>query len=571
MIVFDNINNYINEVIELSFNEINADDAKQYVSHIDCFLTWLIKNNHTTLKNIDNVKNGYSTANDILINDLNGILNDTIVKPDIVEFVKSVYEEYKNIFIKKVASDLGKLHLEFILSVIDYNKISYIIDELYQKNNKHNDSSIQEGLDYFNNNEFDKAFNILKNIDTDLSNSKLGYMYLKGLSVNKDIKLAINLLDKSIINDNIENILFYAKLCKNKEVSTGPSGPTFISLYERAISLGCIEAMIELADHYYEADINSTNGKSIELYLRAARLNNSYSQSKAGLCYLNSIGVSQNYKRAFKWLKKGYESNDYTHIYELALCYELGFGTNINIDEAIKLHKVAYLEYSNFNSCFSLGKLMINDDYKLGLSYIELACNSSIKEALTFHADLIYKDDENKSFELYKKASELKDHNALYKMGFFYENGILVEKDNKQAFKYYLESSKYKNCNALWKVGFFYELGIETSKDSSRAKNYYISAIEQGCTEASIDLDFIKFINHLNRETKDTVDQSYNSILNNINSIHVNYRLGLCYKDGLGLEKDLDKSIEHLMLVAKDNYLDSRDVLKKVKIEKLNI
>lgn len=582
--IFDSITNYIEETMELSFDELDEESAKDYaIGHIDCFLTWLIRHDYTMYEDslIREIKSGQMTANSFLLSHGNGQLESTYIKEEVRTFVEEYYPTYQEQYRKTVATILKKLPLEFVLTIEDYQKISYIIEEAYeiygQKNHNQVEKvdSVGEGITYFQNQEYEKAFELLRDQKEERAFATLGLMYLRGFGVEKDKKLAKEYLDKSIEEDNIFNLMTYAELCHTKEISTGPSGPTHLSLYQRASELGHLEATLLLADHYSKADYNSVAGKGIEYYLKAAREGNSYAQGKAGICYLEQIGVPCNYKRALKWLQIAYDQQEESALVPLAKCYEFGLGVAENREKAIALYESAYEEYHNEEAAYALGKWYLEKGDSKGIALIKQACDTNMKEAITLYGIFLWEgtyitQNREQALTYFEQASELGELEALYRRGECYELGILYEHNWKLAFQMYQKAAGGKHAKALRKMGYCYEMGLGTNKSSAKAKNYYESAVELGDEQARIDLEFLILSNPLNRETKDRIKEAHSYIEEDNNHVHIQYRLGLCYKEGVGYEEDLEKAITHLTRSAKENYKNSRELLKEVKLKQLS-
>jgi len=97
-----------------------------------------------------------------------------------------------------------------------------------------------------------------------------------------------------------------------------------------------IDGRIEQAQSYYD---NRDPHKAFELFEILSDV--PYAQYMLGdMCY-TGIGTERDYIKAFDWIKKAACNGIVPAVYMLGLCYELGNGTEKNIDEARVYYKIA--------------------------------------------------------------------------------------------------------------------------------------------------------------------------------------------------------------------------------------
>lgn len=93
--------------------------------------------------------------------------------------------------------------------------------------------------------------------------------------------------------------------------------------------------------------------------------------------------------------------------------------------------------------------------------------------------------DFNTAVSCYRKAADMGDHNAQYRLGMFYyrgQNGI--SKDYKVAADYLLLAAKQCNPEAQYLIGACYLLGNGVSKDEAEAYKWTYLAAMNGCQNA---------------------------------------------------------------------------------------
>jgi TPR repeat protein len=92
------------------------------------------------------------------------------------------------------------------------------------------------------------------------------------------------------------------------------------------------------------------NGKGVEVdarqalgwYLKAAEQGCVEAMNDIGIYYAQGIEVEKSAEEAFFWFKKACENeSDVGALYNLAKCYEIGFGTEVDLVEAKRLEKLA--------------------------------------------------------------------------------------------------------------------------------------------------------------------------------------------------------------------------------------
>lgn len=81
-------------------------------------------------------------------------------------------------------------------------------------------------------------------------------------------------------------------------------------------------------------------------------------------------------------------------------------------------------------------------------------------------------------------AVEAEEHDALFTMGYFYENAL---QQHKKAETYYLAASELGNANAMFNLAVIYE-DVPDMQDYDKAEAYYLKACAQGQPHAMFNL-----------------------------------------------------------------------------------
>lgn len=544
MKIYDDVNIYIEETIEQNIDELTVDEAKVYaIAHISCFVTWLAKNNYIKYENILES----DIATNYLLNNCNGIFEESILKKEIIPFVGAFYENYFALYKKNVVNIIEDLPLEFILTFEHYNKLEFMFNEAFYEFN--NTGSIEEALSFINDGKYDEAITILKILSKqdDVALFQLGLI----LYFNKNDKSAITLLNSSL--SNLENIITYISLFDNNQITEEESGITILDLLDKAVEFNHIEYIIKAA----ELKMSNNNSKlGVNLYNKAARLGSSFAQNKVGECYFNAIGITKNYSRAVKWFSKSTEADA---LCNLGICCEEGLGIDVNASKALTLYKEAK------------EKGCIKANYYLAMLYIKNKTN------------------ENEIFELIKYAAENDFVLALERYAHFLYNGIYSNANESLGYDYYIKAANLDNCDACFALGNIIkeeELSKEYFKKAASLNHpeasYKMSLLSDGITaknymEKSANLGFIDAIVNIecfniNHSMTNPVSREKSiKYLQDVNTKEAIHQLGLCYLTGLGFNVDLDKAIELLTKASKLGLEIAKLDLKKAKIEKLKL
>eukprot|EP01080_Neovahlkampfia_damariscottae_P004823 gene4823-8409_t len=204
-----------------------------------------------------------------------------------------------------------------------------------------------------------------------------------------------------------------------------------------------------------------------------------------------------------------------------------------------------------------------------GLKYHEKqnykeAINSFIKSkeptAFKFIGEIYLNELNNpkESFKYFKIATEMGDIDSLAIVGHFYEEGIIpgLKKNLLKSIQYYKNGVEKNNTKSMIYLGIMYEIGNKIiQKNENLSKKYYLNASKLGDRNGFYHLglfylkkkDYKKAINYfekgLKNESKD-VDNVDNVDVDDISGECL-YNLGLIYKNGIGVEKDVIKAFNY--------------------------
>lgn len=170
-------------------------------------------------------------------------------------------------------------------------------------------------------------------------------------------------------------------------------------------------------------------------------------------------------------------------------------------------------------------------------------CDSNVKKAIyRLKVSNGNQSDSLKILEYIKPCLELGNSKAQLLMARLYVKSG-TEENNKKAFKLLKESAKQKNVSAMADLGVMFKYGLGCKLNYNKARKRFEKAAELGNDKASYSLGYLYLKGFGN------IEQDYSKAIKWFNkSKHsmAKYWLGMCYKKGYGVEKDIQKANELL-------------------------
>lgn len=181
----------------------------------------------------------------------------------------------------------------------------------------------------------------------------------------------------------------------------------------------------EEAAHYYHLGASLNDPKGMLYY---------------GLAFRDGVGVSKNYSKAHKYLKKSADNGDVEGMVQLAL---------------------------------------FTDDEQESLEYFTRAAKFNAdrwSDEARYYLAMIYKDQGRytESFQLLEKAAKNGHEDAMFQVAVFYQNGIGVPQNDAQAMNYYALSANSPNPKAAAQFNF----ALMLKKQSDQQKQQVEAPIE---------------------------------------------------------------------------------------------
>ncbi|GET04602.1 kinase-like domain-containing protein [Rhizophagus clarus] len=228
-----------------------------------------------------------------------------------------------------------------------------------------------------------------------------------------------------LINQNTSNSMFLLGYINLKEIKTNGDLKKTFNLFLNASEKNHILAQYYVGNCYKYGNGTIKNERlAFEYYKKVANKNFTHGQLGIGHCYEIGIGIKKDFNMAFYWYNKAANNGNIIAMYHLGNCYKNGEGVEIDYNKALELFK-----RSSEGGCPE------------GITLLECCYNYGIETEI----------DLQKSFELYQKSANLGEKVAQYNLGFMYENGDGITNDMKdinKAIYWYRKSANQKYRNA---------------------------------------------------------------------------------------------------------------------------
>ena len=169
----------------------------------------------------------------------------------------------------------------------------------------------------------------------------LGVMYRGGDGVATDLAKAYSLFEKAANAGHPSaqyNIGVMHQFGEFVEVGYGVAHTWF----QKAVRQGNTDAMVSLGDLFsYGLGLEANDHKAYEWYEKAARYGSAAGQSELGYMYDVGLGVQIDHSKAYNWFEKSAAQGYPRALYNLGEMFELGKGVSTNIDRAVELYRQA--------------------------------------------------------------------------------------------------------------------------------------------------------------------------------------------------------------------------------------
>lgn len=262
--------------------------------------------------------------------------------------------------------------------------------------------------------------------------------------------------------------------------------------------------------------------EAYSIFLPLANEKNPIAMYYLGLCFRKGSFVEEDQKEAFKWFLKSAEQGHSNAQYLIGL---------------------AYLHYPGF-----YGGTESEDEFPIHFQDIEIS-DFDHNVPYYFAQGIGVEPDDEKALMWFLRASEKNHAKAQYELGEMYQGGNVVAYDNNQAKKWFEISAAQNNSNAALGLARIYEF----QEKEDLAIEWYEKAIDLGSKEAPFRLG--SFYEIFSKESHDLSKafKWYKYGSEKYNDYRSQQRLARLYKNGLGIEQNINEALKWYKKSAEQN------------------
>ena len=300
---------------------------------------------------------------------------------------------------------------------------------------------------------------------------------------------------------------------------------------------------------YGTAESEADEEAAYEIMLEEAEAGNAYAMHDMGKIYAQGIGAQASREQAEEWYGKSLntlllleETQERVYLeYRIGKMYQYGLGTEENPEEAVRwFHKAA--EKGHIYACYSLAMLYLR--------------GQGVER------------DDGRAYGLFLRSYDGGNPYAAYELGKLCEAGRGTVRNPEKAQNYYraaflgfINMEKKAKDDTLWyRIGCMYLHGIGTEPDGEQAERYLKKAYDYGNTHAAYQLARLYIRQETQKLREDPeATPDYEKIIKAVKWLEeaarqenpfADYALGRLYKEGVLLEKDMEKAVFHLQRAA---------------------
>ena len=300
---------------------------------------------------------------------------------------------------------------------------------------------------------------------------------------------------------------------------------------------------------YGTAESEADEEAAYEIMLEEAEAGNAYAMHDMGKIYAQGIGAQASREQAEEWYGKSLntlllleEIQERVYLeYRIGKMYQYGLGTEENPKEAVRwFHKAA--EKGHIYACYSLAMLYLR--------------GQGVER------------DDGRAYGLFLRSYDGGNPYAAYELGKLCEAGRGTVRNPEKAQNYYraaflgfINMEKKAKDDTLWyRIGCMYLHGIGTEPDEEQAERYLQKAYKYGNTHAAYQLARLYIRQETQKLREDPeATPDYEKIIKAVKWLEeaarqenpfADYELGRLYKEGVLLEKDMEKAVFHLQRAA---------------------
>ena len=292
-------------------------------------------------------------------------------------------------------------------------------------------------------------------------------------------------------------------------------------------------------------------------------------------CLFGSKDQPQDFDKAFALFENEAQKGNALAMHDLGRMLADGLGREIDIQaahawygRALAAFQAVEAQEENHYAEYRIGKLYASglgceQDYGEAARWFHFAANKEYKYAQYSLAGLFRRgqgveQDDVRALELYTASAQQDFPYAAYELGKMYRDGIGCEKNAKvseqwyrQAFVGFRDLEEQSHDDKLqYRIGWMLLHGVGTGKDEAAARVWFERASKLGNPHAQYQL--ARMILNDSSSTPEQTAQALKWLTKAAEAGQdcAQYALGKIYRDGQGIEKDMQKAVELFTLAA---------------------
>ena len=289
---------------------------------------------------------------------------------------------------------------------------------------------------------------------------------------------------------------------------------------------------------------------SVENLERLSKAGNPNAQVALGKFYFDGVGgVKKDYKKAFKLFKASAEGNNPLGMYNVAICYDGGFGTEQSDEEALLWYNRAAEERVPEAMVKIAAVAEAKGDYLQAIKYFRILGDTDDAVYLRKAAVLLLNgfgtpETPDEPFKLLMRASKLGDTRAQLHLADCYQRGLYTEIDYDEMFSWLTVAAQNGDPEAQTKLAYCYQKGLGTIKNTDIAFSWYSKAAESDYPAGVVALADCYFEGMgIRRNVKKAIELYQKAA--SANDMIAQYRVGRLYRDGIGVIQSVQEAYRY--------------------------
>lgn len=297
------------------------------------------------------------------------------------------------------------------------------------------------------------------------------------------------------------------------------------------------------------------DGVSVEHLKKLAKSGNSNAMLTLGKIYFEGrAGEKQDYKKAYEYFLEAAQQDNPQGMFNVAICYDAGYGVTKNLDEAIRWYYkaadygVPEAQANASNAAEQRG------DYASALKYLKMLAKNGnpaamVKVAAYLQAGLGGPIDDELAAQYLQDAALKGNRRAQVKLADCYQNGRGVTRNYEEMFSWLTLAAQDGDAEAQTKLGYCFQTGMGTVRNASQAFNWYETASEVGYAPALVYLGDCYRDGYGTPMNRDTAFKCYSQAAEQGEAVG-EFSLAAAYHDGIGTIRDIKQAMHWMEQAA---------------------